>query len=291
MRIVDFKRWHWIAIGLLVGLACGVVRQGNGPDVSIDDYDHLFTSAAQFENALTAMTRGQHMLNDIVVYPYHLHTTNGGDSLVYLVTGQYWDGKARAQDGVLVANYQTACFIARSPYTPTATGPGAHAGTTYPTVLDYLKSLGASGVKFHYAWWWPLTTPLALWLMGSLLVIGGVWPTAINLIAFGKFNRPREQFAVGLEGVKGTSSPPVNLPAEVDEGLLQELEKEVENATAADVPPAPAPPMPPSPPPALAAEPLEPAPIPADEHHPEFAAKRDDFYPTERRTHKPHSDE
>src|SRR5262249_34401132 len=127
-------------------------------------------------------------------YPMPSHKAR--DSQVYLVTGQYWDGNSRAQDGELVPNVQSACYVAPSPFTP---DPGSNGTAAFPTVLDYLRSLEPTGVSFRYAWWWPLTSPISLWLVGSLILIGGIWPTVINLVTFGPFTRPGEPKAASLK--------------------------------------------------------------------------------------------
>ena len=280
MQISDVKRWHWMAAAIVVGLACGGVRMNDDSSVSLDDYDHIFTDAAQFERALKTKQSGQPQLIDITVFPYRLTRANQNTMRVYLVTGLYWDGSVRVnREGAGSATYIPACFIATCPYVPAA---GAK-GTTYPTVMAYLDSLKSTGVSYRYAWWWWLATPLAIWLAGSILIIGIIWPTVINLIVFRSLVRPAETPGISLSDVK-SQSPKTPPPTKMEPLAEVMTEPELEVAVNSAAPPVPAPP------PAvavLATSPLDAAPEVSSQTPTEFAARKDDFYPTELRGH-PH---
>jgi hypothetical protein len=150
-------------------------------------------------------------------------------------------------------------------------------------VLDFLDSLGkTAGVQYRYAWWGWATTPLAKWVFFSLVLLGGVWPTIINLLTFGSLTRPREEKGVSLLHVK--PPPPKPAPTRVAVGHLAELEHELEESLAGRSPDentaleATAPKQ-------LSAGPLESVTVPAAQDDREYGAEKDDFYPTER--HRP----
>jgi hypothetical protein len=117
----------------------------------------------------------------------------------------------------------------------------------------------------------------------SFVLIGVIWPTMVNLLAFGSLRRPPEQKAADLSAVKahaGDAPQPM-----VDADKLLALESELTRKLADGQPPpatvepalatADAPPRP------LESAPLEPAAAPRPEDHPEYGMGKDDFYPTE----------
>lgn len=273
-------------VAVIVGLICGSVRMSDTASSAIDDYEHLFTDVAGFEHALKTQISGQRLFTDIIVYPYRLNRKNREAQRVYLVTGLYWDGVLHAsKSGELVADYQTACFIAASPYFPRAVGHSEP--TSYPSVLNYLDSLQSAGVHYDYAWWWWLATPLAIWLMGSILVIGIIWPTVINLIAFRSLLRPAEAPGISLAGVSSRNAQPS--PVQYSNGRSAEVPEGKQRPEPQEMPHEP---VLPAPRPVVATLSNAPDERPSDGgSHPQnpkdFGARQDDFYPTELRTH-PH---
>jgi len=290
MRVSSLKRWHWILVALVIGFACGGVRQGTADEDRIDQYERLFTDPQKFEDAITTEASGLRLFRNITVYPYHVPGAPAGRNVAYLATGQYWDGVPQIQkNGQSVAHYVSACFIASAPFQPRTALLGANRNATFDSVIDYLAVMhDKAGVQFHYAWWWWATTPLALWVMGSLIVVGGIWPTLFNLIVFGRLTRPAEEKGVSLKDVKGTTAPTRAPGPEIDEEALAALDHELEESLAhLDSSDAPATATTASAAPrALNGDPLDPVAVAAAESR-EFGAKRDDFYPTELRVH-PH---
>jgi hypothetical protein len=283
MRVSALRRWHWILIALVVGLGGGSIRQATLDfEDQLDGYGKLIVSQRQFEEALVGQVEGIRQFKDITVYPYVIHSTNGTKRLVHIVTGHYWNGEPVMDHGQLKARFVPSCYLATMPYRPLN---GGSAGT----VLDYLDQMRkTANVQYRYAWWWWAVTPASLWVIGSLLLIGGVWPTVINLIAFGSLGRPKEEKGVSLLHVK---APPRAQPvaASVDASHLANLEMELEERLAgganATDDPQPAAPVPKT----LAGGPLEPVALPTAQDDREFGADKDDFYPTERhRPHQPH---
>jgi hypothetical protein len=275
MRISALKRRHWIAIALVVGLIHGSIRQSSESNSQgrLDDFDVLLTDARQFEQALLSEVQGRRLFQDLTIYPYQL----GPGRAVHLVTGRYWDGRPEMKDGQLQARWAPACFIAPIPYRAPPPEGRSMEGKEFPSVLDYLATLNATaGVRFRYAWWWWMIHPLSVSVAASLLFIGALWPTLINLLTYGTLTRPREAKGASLWRMKNAGDS--RLPsrgAGVALGLEESSDMPALNPVAA--PPQSAHP---AAVPVLTGAPLEAAPLTPSEEK-EFGARREDFYPTE----------
>jgi hypothetical protein len=291
MRVAALNRWHWVVIALAVGLTCGGVWQSarNDLDDGLDRYGALLTSQRRFETALVSRAEGLPMFKDIRVYPYRTRAAGGRREVVYVVAGQYWDGRPVAHDGKYIARYVPTCYLAATPYTPVGEPPapdasGANApatpGRQFATVLDYLADLRTTrGVAYRYAWWWWAAEPLFLWTVGSLVLIGGLWPTLVNLLAYGSFLRPADAETFSLRNIR-LRRKPLAIPTFAS-GPMPD---------SAHAPTQPA--APPQQEPAFAftpaAAPLD-APAEAATLPPKhFDAGDDDFYPTELTDHHGH---
>ena len=286
MQLAALLRWHWIVIAVVVGLTIGLVRSsadsGEIYGVNVHGYGIILPDQQQFENGLIQDYNGTRLFSDPVVYPHWTTEASGKSTLVYIVSGRYWDGHPQEKNGKMVAEWLPRSFIAATPYKPKI-GLADSSGKTvaeFPTVIDFLAALRARyGVTAHYAWW--AACPVWTSLITCVILIGGVWPTVINLLTWGTFSRPPEAKAISLWNVR-TPKPttPAHKPTiqytgddDLEEQLLSTAPV---NGDAQEPPAAPVRP--------LAAGPLEAvAETPQDER--EFGAKEDDYYPTERRHH------
>jgi len=296
MPIEDLKRWHWALIGCVVGLVLGFgqVYGGNEPATDLPSMGQQ-----EFEEGLRATPRdGLPVLDNVTVYP----GSAGEPDLVTMDLRADWGLYARirdAQSGTARANtrqvkYVQHRFYARKPFKPLIPVPGAAAvpGATY-TVRDYLKDLSkteaGAAAKYRYAWWREPAKRVALWTAGSTLLIGGVWPTVLNLLTGAGFGRraPRDPNydldRFKSESDAGKSDAPTADAGAVDDHV-RKLEEELAKGLAAGVGAAgrdqPAQPQPVKP---LVAAPLE-APAAAGDEDKEYQGE---FYPVV----KPHHDE
>lgn len=270
MWLAAIKRRHWIAIALLVGAAFGLAyaTDEDPSGVNINGRGVLLADQQQFENGLVQDYNGNRLFSRPTVYSQWISDADGNKRRVDLVTGLYWDGHLAVRDGNEIADWLPRTFVALRPYRSTLTG------MEYPSVLDFLIDVRHRyGVSFHYAWW--ATHPMLWSLALSLLLIGGIWPTVINLLVFGRLARPRNVRPTSLWSV--VRPPETGTALQIETPVDQELAEEpaIEAARMAAEPPV-------GPAPTLTAGPLEPVPAPMHEVH-EFAAKEDDFYPTELR--------
>ncbi|HEV8379800.1 MAG TPA: hypothetical protein VGP99_13190 [Tepidisphaeraceae bacterium] len=155
------------------------------------------------------------------------------------------------------------------------------------SVLAYLKALKAQGrVDFNYEWWRAPRVSMAIWIGVCLIVIGGIWPTLINLLVYGTLTRPYEE-KVDLSKVRSAQSAKASRgPTEEDLAQLKALEEQLEAqlaASASSRPMGPSDQPAPAPVKQLTAKELEVAAAARAQEAHEYAAKPDDFYPTEKR--------
>jgi hypothetical protein len=332
MGIEKVRRWQWIAISLVVGLLVVEVRRAVPRQLSY--YGSELPDQKTFEAAIVREYDGHRLFRDLVVYPVEVDE-GGRKTLKHFVAGQYFHGRPRKEGGAWKAEWKPYCFVADLPFTPWTSGnpedprlrvskalieasrkasarsagvskdpEASDAPATAPaeasagpqTVVDYLRRMRRErGVQFTYAWWHHPRWQRAIWVTGSFLVIGLVWPTFVNLMTFGTLRRPPDEatgpgWGEALRGVFGRRRTASASPqAAGDDNAVREydaaLEAQLSNGAGANDPiaaigpdlPQPAAPAVPSP----AHEPVTVADAPHEEHH--YEAKRDDFYPTEKK--------
>ena len=279
MGVADLPRTFWIAVAVVVGLAHGAVREWSGDADPLDDYPVLLTDQRQFERALVAERYGHRLFEGVTVYPHWARDpATGRKRLLHLVTGQDWDGRAEAGErGSLEARWRPACFVAPTPYEPIQI-PGASGagGRRFESVVDYLAAVrAAGGPPYRYAWWWWTGRPAFTSTAVSVVVIGGILPTALNLAAFGRLTRPPRERRPSLWAVRIRRRPRARAAAPA--APVRRTDDDV-NEPAATAAPA-SPPDAASLPRPLPTETVAAAEAPAHDKH--FGARKDDFYPTE----------
>jgi hypothetical protein len=164
---------------------------------------------------------------------------------------------------------------------------------TNPTVLDYLAIADkARGVSYRHEW--GNSYPVATWTAASVLLVGVVGPTVINLLAFGRLFRPREPKGIDLRHVCASTQPVAVAATSADGPDLAQFNNELAATlaaadgdytgvgSAANDSAAPVR--------ALATQPAPAAAGPGGAGRDRtYDAKEDDFYPTERRHPHPTS--
>jgi hypothetical protein len=162
------------------------------------------------------------------------------------------------------------------------------------TVADFLIEAGKSGtpIKFRTAWWQSDKYAYLFWMTGSFLILGVVWPAAIQIMLKGGFGRPMEQ-EYDLSRFKSEPAKPQKPKEGVTAEDMQQLhalgEKMAESlkssGTPATVKSVPVSPGGPAPIKKLAGGPAD-TPAAAQEKK-EDKAYRGEFYPVERPSDKP----
>jgi hypothetical protein len=227
-QIISVKRWQWLVIAAVLGGAAAYIAVPKSPDLRAD-YGEARNGQADFETALLRDIEGHRQFRNILVHRQSVAEADGGERAAWIVTGLYCSGTPDPSDGKL--HWKPTFFVAPEPYRPArdssqllgSAGPSA-AGhfrqTETPTVLDFLRVVSeTSGVRYTHAWW--RTYAVTTWLIGSIVLIGLVWPTAIDLIVFGRFIRPR---AAKVAEAAHSSSPAPAAKAEPSAEEKQKLE-------------------------------------------------------------------
>ena len=299
MWIEQVKRWQWLLLSVTVGM---LLWWSLRPDThSLAGYGECINDPAAFEAALVGgAAHGRARFTHVRIHRQLVDDGAGSAATVYVVSGDYCDGTPDPMDGTL--RWRPRYFLAPANYSPhwnlydfgSTTGGVAKALEQYqriksPTVVDFLRLLRTAGVvSYTHAWW--RTYPAETWVGGSVLLLGVVWPTVINLLAYGRLTRPREEKGIDLSKVKNTAAPAPDAPSALDLEQLRQLEAELEAKLGGTEPEAPAEQTaePPRRSAALVTAPAGPAPADAPHDDTVFGAKADDFYPTERHADHPH---
>ncbi|MDB5333212.1 MAG: hypothetical protein JWP03_4363 [Phycisphaerales bacterium] len=293
MRISDLRQWQWIIISLIVGAGVGYIFQRANEDLN-GTYGDQIVSQRRFEEALLKLEQGRPCFTDVTVHKQYVLDPKGAMKMVHVVAGGFWHPKRGV--GKVEPERPPAFFEADIPYKP-ATDLGGlgkpeavrkFQEIVEPTVIDYLDLLGETrGVQYTNAWW--RTMGLKSWMLASFLVIGVVWPILVNLLEYGSIRRPREEKGIDLSQVKAHEDKPAAV-AVSDEDLdrLTALEVELEKNLASAAPPT-EPPTAAQPKPVrkLAVAPLKAAAAAQAAEQKAFAAKQNDYYPTELRAPRP----
>jgi hypothetical protein len=317
MRIERVKRWQWIAISLLVGLVIGFVRNMFADEV-LAGYGESMNSQAYFETAMLRRTKlpdGKDRANfdNLVIFDIKLQDPDNPTKTIntYAVAGKYYDGKpTKRKDGTMAMEWRPYFYPAPLPYKPKIPAGAPAAATAHgfvdsvetlfdklhlkdadppDSVLTYMRALKAANkVDFRHEWWRGRRASISLWTLGCFVGIGLIWPTVVNLVAFGRLTAPPDENAVNLRKVSSattTTAKPAAVVTRNDMDELERMEAAMEArlkasgphaAVASTAAAAPAPIR------QLTAKELELAKTQSSEEHKEFGADKDDFYPTER---------
>jgi hypothetical protein len=293
MTIASVKRWQWVLASLAIGLALWGARRWNADDLG--RFGDAMNDPLRFETALTREVAGFSAFKDVSVHRERLDDGAGAAKAVHVVTGRYCDGQVDPHDGKY--HWQPTVFIAPIPYRPASYLPDLlpieaverFEALPHPTVIDLFEALADErGIAYTHAWW--DTYPALTRVGGSVVLIGVVWPTIVNLLVFGRLVRPREPRGIDLSAAApAPPMPAARGPTDAELEQLRRLEQELAARLAVDAPSPAIPDVSAMPAPAeLSGESLEPAAAAAREDR-TFAAKPDDYYPTERRAGASHN--
>jgi hypothetical protein len=277
MLFQRITRWHWIAISVVVGVTLGGLNRLNREDWSSTYGESL--SKMQFAEAIARGSTGIGHLSHLVIYSEEIQLGPGNRQQVHIVSGQY-DESPSPNASRPAASATRVCFVAEIPFIPPI---GAVSVPSSSTVLDYLDRMQ---IPYIYAWWRDPKTAMSIWTTGSILLIGVVWPSLLNLLAYGSIFVPAAKVGVVADHPSGSSSGKSATPlSEQERAELEQLQSEM-TKNLENNPPDAAP---------LAAMRSEAAPCelsvnPLDSPTSvpdgpaiEFGIKQEDFYPTSRK--------
>jgi hypothetical protein len=292
MNFAALRRWHWMLIAIVGGALLGYAHQHGQEDLQYA-FGNSITGQRDFENLVLGTVDGRHTFDNLHVHRQMMLDGKGATKPVYVVTGTAFLGEYEIEGGKKVAHWRPIFFATSGPYNPrnNLSQFNKRGGPDYakqfreikePTVVDFLNVLSqARGITYKHAWWNEIS--IGWWVLASFVVVGLVWPTILNLIAFGSWRRPPQAKGLSLFGVKAHAAAVEKPAMQLDDASLQAVEQQLAQSppgvqtVSADTP---------APVRELDAAPVAPAVVGAD-HAAEFGAKKDDFYPTE--VHSLHS--
>lgn len=275
MHVQDLKRWHWVAIAIVVGLALSYVWS------SVEWDENLPTvGQADFERGLLTKFPAEKSLQNVVVMPPQ-------EGKYKIVAEQVRNTKTAG-----VVDLRPVAYMADTPY---KAGVWRGESSEFKNVREYLSKLKADNpeVAYKYAWYRETWAIYTLWLGASVLLIGGVWPSVVSLMVGAGLGISSEEKGpeYDLDRFKSEADKKAvpTGPTNADMQHLHELEDELEKRLAAQRMGVPLPDDQPAAEPA-AAKKLDGGPLenlvpdkPAEEHE-----YKGDFYPVDRGVKKKH---
>ena len=242
MQIEDFKRWHWALLGLIAGLIFSYTWQDH--DVMGDkSYEMAEIKQVVFErDALsTSSQSGKAILQDVKIEPTIHDYMNRP---VAIVVGKRLRLNPKDGQEYLVPFY----YYAPIPYRPrmieASKMPAPPAGQD-PTVLNFLAAAHDTNklLKYRYAWELQSHWFTALWAIGGVVVVGGIWPSVLQILLGAGLGLPPKSAAekenedyLSRFG-KGPKDPQpvlaVKGPTEDDQQRLEEMNAAMESKLAA----------------------------------------------------------
>jgi len=143
-----------------------------------------------FEREALSKSResGQPILQNVRVEPpVHDYQNN----VRQIVTGKRLRYSPSDQKEYMVPFYYYAS-VPYSPRMPLRTAANLSKDGKPPTVMDFLAAAQASNklLSFRYAWEMENNWSFALFALGGVVIIGGIWPTILNLLLGAGLGRP-----------------------------------------------------------------------------------------------------
>jgi hypothetical protein len=288
MRLERIQRWQWMVLSIVIGAALAYARRSDAESLlsrlGEGVADQRWLEQELLRKVPLADGSSLPAFGRLTVYPMTVRE-GGQRKPVHVVAGMYLtEGRHRpgphvpaTAPAIPTGKLRPYFHIAPVPFQPLADRQAGRPAPAGATVTDYLDTLKPQGVTYAYAWWADARYAAAAWVGGSFLLVGVVWPTCVNLLAFGTLRRPREAKGMSLWRVK--TSAPKPQPA-APHGMTPADDVPDRTVAPMDRPLVPTERPPARPVPALVLEPVAAGPAAHDEHK-EFGAGRDDFYPTE----------
>jgi hypothetical protein len=180
MGIEDFKRWHWIAIAVVVGLALGYVWN------NIESANLRNSGHEQFVRLLGQKDeKGKPIISRITIHPAE---PNFEGKLINKVT---YAKRMNRRDGK-GQEVVREMFYAEVPFVPGRLEPGQQVDPNY-TIGKFLDEFRKRDASIGYSGALLATRPAsyALWTLGSIVTIGLLWPIVLNALIGAGYGRTR----------------------------------------------------------------------------------------------------
>ena len=209
MALEDLKRWQWALVGLAIGLALGLAYRYayNDPDPG---YPTL-KRAESLEPLMVArdFEMDRPIVDDVTIYPLL-----SDDDKVQLVTFNMrqvyrFEDPEHGGAGFTRSRWEARQIWAEIPFEKS--GPP---GNTFADRVRRLQAAGVlGGANVSFGWAHKPLPGLLLYAAAGVLLVGGIWPTLLNVLLGAGFGRDRSKEAYDLarfggeeaggEGIKG----------------------------------------------------------------------------------------
>lgn len=203
MDLQNLKRWHWVIIGLLVGLGLSYMYAGWDSSATQGTIG-VRTLQADLLRKETRAEGDPPIIRNLSLQPPRI--VNGEPE--WRVTFDYLDARRR---GAYTRNERS---MSEPFLVEVANNTGLETGEYVANIRIYLDAVAAAneGFDYQYMWWQEKMWVYILWTGGAVVLIGGVWPTFLNLLVGAGFGRPpreeKEDYDLSRFG-KGKPEPAV----------------------------------------------------------------------------------
>ena len=193
------KRWQWATLGLVAGLLLGFAYRYMFHEIN-PGYPTI-KNPEQVEPLMVArdFEAGRPIVDDVTVYPQL--TPGDRTQLVTFTMRQVYRFTDPAHDG---AEFTKTRWEPRQIWTEIPFDKRGAKGNTYADRVDQLKGAGLlDGANVRFAWWQKPLPGLFLYAAAGVLLLGGVWPTLLNVMLGAGFGRDHSKDGYDLERFGG----------------------------------------------------------------------------------------
>ncbi len=184
MDLQNLKRWHWVVISLVVGLTLSYLYSkwdisASAPTKGIHDLQRELLHVEHRAEGDPPRIR------NLTLYP---PTLDRAGKPTWLLTFDYLDVPRRS--------YVPYQVTVGEPFLVEFSNNTQFAEREYvPNIRVYLDAVKAANeqLDYRYVWWREPVWTYTLWTGGAVLLIGGVWPTILNLLVGAGYGRPPRQ--------------------------------------------------------------------------------------------------
>jgi hypothetical protein len=167
-----------VILGAGVGAALAAMNSGGGGVSAADESGIWSMTPGEFASEILRAERpgGRSNIDGIVIHPPAADP--GGKPTVTAVTMTRWRYDPRA--GAWTPARYSVLF--GPPPSFGANDPPSARGESGGDALDFLRAASAArpSLTYRYAWWEETRWCYALWMGGSIVVIGGIWPVVVS---------------------------------------------------------------------------------------------------------------
>ena len=204
MDLESMKRWQWAALGLVAGLLLGFAYRylfheidPGYPTIKGAELVAPLMVARDFET-------DRPIVDDVTVYPQL--TPGDRVQLVTFNMRQVYRFSDPAHGG---AQFTQTRWEPRQIWTEIPFDKRGPKGNTFGDRVASLQQAGAlGGANLSFAWWQKPLPGLLLYAAAGVLLLGGVWPSLLNVLLGAGYGRDRSKDAYDLERFGGGDDLP-----------------------------------------------------------------------------------